>query len=62
MNETMRYPVPHEAFALAEQPVLLNGMKVIFDQKVTLYPVDLEKRKPKEPHGRRDPDSAGRRA
>ncbi|OKH45563.1 hypothetical protein NIES2101_26285 [Calothrix sp. HK-06] len=29
-------------YALANEPVLLNGMKVIFDQSVGLYPVNLE--------------------
>lgn len=29
-------------YALANEPVLLNGMKVIFDQPVGLYPVNLE--------------------
>lgn len=31
------------AFSLADEPVLLDGMKVLFDQRVGLYPVNLEK-------------------
>jgi hypothetical protein len=31
------------AFGLAEEPILLDGMKVLFDQRVGLYPVNLEK-------------------
>lgn len=31
------------AFGLAEEPVLLDGMKVLFDQRVGLFPVNLEK-------------------
>lgn len=29
------------AFALADEPILINGMKVIFDQTVPVYPVTL---------------------
>jgi hypothetical protein len=28
--------------AASDEPVLLNGMRVIFDEKVALYPVELE--------------------
>jgi hypothetical protein len=30
------------AMTLSEEPVLLDGMKVLFDTKVTLYPVTLK--------------------
>jgi hypothetical protein len=29
------------AIALSEEPILINGMKVIFDQTVPVYPVTL---------------------
>jgi hypothetical protein len=39
---------PHRAFGFAlsgdEAPVLLNGMRVLFSERVPLYPVDLEKK------------------
>lgn len=28
--------------AASDTPVLLNGMRVLFDEKVALYPVELE--------------------
>lgn len=34
------------AAAFSEQPVKLNGQKVLFDKKVTLMPVALEKQRP----------------
>jgi hypothetical protein len=40
------YPIAsaHElATALADEPVLVDGMKVVFDIKVGLYPVSLQK-------------------
>jgi hypothetical protein len=40
------YPIvsTHEfAAALADEPVLVDGMKVVFDIKVGLYPVSLQK-------------------
>jgi hypothetical protein len=38
------FPNRAQGFALAasEAPVYLNGMKVIFDEVVPLYPVELE--------------------
>jgi hypothetical protein len=30
--------------ALSEEPVMLDGMKVLFDTKVGLYPVQLERK------------------
>jgi hypothetical protein len=32
-------------YALSNEPILLNGMKVIFDQPVGVYPVNLESKK-----------------
>jgi len=32
------------AVAMEEQPVLLDGQKVLSDKKVTLMPVELEKK------------------
>jgi hypothetical protein len=37
MNRQSLYPV-----TLSETPVLLNGMRVEFSERVALYPVDLE--------------------
>lgn len=31
------------AFGLEDAPVMLDGMKVLFDEKVGLYPVDLQR-------------------
>ncbi len=31
------------AFGLSDEPIVLDGMKVLFDQRVGLYPVNLEK-------------------
>jgi hypothetical protein len=31
-------------YALADEPILLNGMKVIFDQTATVYPVNLKRK------------------
>lgn len=43
---TTRFPRlsdPALAAALSEEPVLLNGMKVVFDREVALTPVRLER-------------------
>jgi hypothetical protein len=42
-KETL-FPHKNRGFALAasDEPVLLNGMRVLFDEKVALYPVELE--------------------
>jgi len=40
--------------ALSEEPVTLDGMKVLFDQKVGLYPVQLERK------GKKNRDRGGR--
>ena len=37
--------------ALADEPVLLDGMKVLFDRKVGLYPVNLEQKAEHPSHG-----------
>ena len=39
-----RFPSEPAAFAraMAEDPVLLDGLKVVFDEKVALVPVTLE--------------------
>ena len=54
MNEGQTlFPASQPGFnyALTDKPILLNGMKVIFDQQVPVYPVTL-KRKDLEPrHG-----------
>lgn len=44
------FPHPNHGFAWAasEEPVLLNGMRVLFDEKVALYPVELEQESPGE--------------
>jgi hypothetical protein len=38
------FPHTKQGFARAasDTPVLLNGMRVLFDDKVALYPVELE--------------------
>lgn len=56
---TYRALFPHRKYsfshAASDEPVLLNGMRVIFDEKVVLYPVGLEpdssRAKPEEPNG-----------
>jgi hypothetical protein len=40
------------SFSLADQPILIDGMKVLFDQKVALFPVTV---KPEQ----KQPDAAG---
>lgn len=46
MTRTRQTLFPHSSLdfsrATSEKPVLLNGMRVIFDEKVALYPVELE--------------------
>ncbi len=39
----------YQSTSLEEQPVLLDGQKVLFDKKVTLMPVALDKQSQK--HG-----------
>ena len=39
MDRQSQYPVTLSA---AETPVVLNGMRVEFSERVALYPVDLE--------------------
>lgn len=41
-------------FALSSEPILLNGMKVIFDQSVGVYPVTLEPKKEAQSSGNRN--------
>lgn len=45
MTRHTQYPDPAAGFARAasELPVLLNGMRVEFSERVPLYPVDLER-------------------
>lgn len=40
-------------YALSSEPILLNGMKVIFDQPVGVYPVTLEPKDKEHPNGSR---------
>jgi Lipase (class 3) len=42
----------NSAFALSNEPILLNGMKVIFDQSVPVSPVNLERKFEKSSYGR----------
>lgn len=47
MNERQTlFPASQPGFnyALTDEPILLNGMKVIFDQQVPVYPVTLERK------------------
>jgi hypothetical protein len=52
---TRRTRFPHAAAgvaaALADEPVLLDGLRVVFDEKVALVPVTLE-----EPRDAEEPD------
>jgi hypothetical protein len=38
------YPVLPESFAhaMADEPILIDGMKVLFDLRVALYPVTVQ--------------------
>ncbi len=56
MTRQRRFPYPAEGFARAagDGPVLLNGMRVEFAERVPLYPVDLEHAPVAPP-----PDAAG---
>lgn len=38
-------------YAFSSEPILLNGMKVIFDQPVSVYPVNLESKEEAHPNG-----------
>lgn len=44
---------PHRVFGFAlsadQAPVLLNGMRVLFSERIPLYPVDLEKKHTPDP-------------
>lgn len=42
----------HFNYALSTEPVLLNGMKVIFDQPVSVYPVTLESKEEARRNGK----------
>jgi hypothetical protein len=59
MSTPTEFPDLSEGLALArgESPVFLNGMKVVFDRKVALYPVELEERGESE-HGNGSPRGA----
>lgn len=56
-RETL-FPHTRQGFARAasDAPVLLNGMRVLFDEKVALYPVELEpdasQEEPEKMHGK----------
>ena len=39
---------PGVATALADEPILIDGLRVLFDQKVALVPVTLERRDDEE--------------
>jgi hypothetical protein len=44
MTQPTEFPDLSEGLELSEVegPVFLNGMRVVFDRKVALYPVDLD--------------------
>ena len=48
MKEQSSFPQlqPGSPHALEEEPVLFDGMKVLFDDRVALYPVKLTKVEP----------------
>lgn len=48
------------AMTLSEEPVLLDGMKVLFDTKVTLYPVTLKPGPDSEKEERDEHERRGR--
>lgn len=51
------FPLFHPGLvpSLSDEPVLIEGMKVLFDEKVGLYPVRLDvKKRRKEGHGSGD--------
>jgi hypothetical protein len=51
------FPLFHPGLvpALSDEPVLIEGMKVLFDEKVGLYPVRLDvKKRRKGNHGTRE--------
>lgn len=48
------------AMTLSEEPVLLDGMKVLFDTKVTLYPVTLKPGPDSEQEERDEHERRGR--
>ena len=64
MNERQTlFPASQPGFnyALTDEPILLNGMKVIFDQQVAVYPVTLERKDQEPRHGTRSkPDGHAR--
>lgn len=43
-EQTTVFPTTLSTFSLslAEEPVLIDGMKVLFDEKVALYPITLK--------------------
>ena len=55
MNQTQKqFPLlkPGLEQALASEPIFLDGMKVLFDVPVGLYPVQLTRKKEKEKTGK----------
>ncbi len=46
MNDQYQFPDLSHTYtvALEDDPVLLDGQRVLFDKKVTLMPVELEKK------------------
>jgi hypothetical protein len=58
MNRTNIYPVMHgrvTAQMLAGEPIRIDGMKLVFDQKVAMYPAKL---RVEDKNGESDSDSA----
>ena len=57
-NGQTLFPHTKRGFARAasDEPVLLNGMRVLFDEKVALYPVELEPDSPREKPRKADSD------
>jgi hypothetical protein len=48
MKSQTIFPDLTYAASLSGQPVVLDGQKVLFDKKVTLMPVELEKKTAKD--------------
>jgi hypothetical protein len=61
MNRQRHYPDRAWGFSLSadEAPVLLNGMRVEFSERVALYPVDLERTETPAPAGAHAEKDAG---
>jgi hypothetical protein len=59
-NRQSKFPVLQQGVvsALSEEPITIDGMKLVFDQKVALFPADIEV---KEGNGRTNGRSSNRR-